>query len=484
MKLNLKLWMAVFSVLTLGACQQVQNNRSEELAVKTGKPLAELQQNILDLRFGMFIHYNIPTYSDQDWPDPDTPVELFNPKKLDCNQWADVAVSANMKYACLTTKHHSGFCIWDTKTTDYCVMHSPLKRDVVREYVDAFRKKGIRTMLYYSILDTHHDIRPGWIDANKVDFIKAQLTELLTNYGEIDALVIDGWDAWWSRISYEEIPFAEIYHHIKSLQPNCLISEHNAGKYPGSELFYTDFKQYEQNAGQFISRETNKLPAQAGLPINKNWFWKEHFPTSPVKSAEFIVYDNLIPLNKAHCNFILNVAPNRDGLVDDNVVAEFKKIGELWKHPGKADKLGPTNKPIIYENLAKKKPMNSSWSFDTRISDLASDDDYTTYWVAYERVKEPFLEVDLQQPMEINAAGFVESDTTEFYNSVKESRIGEYKISYYAGGEWKELDIKPYYDNFVRIHRFPAVKASKVRYDFRNYKPGLAITEVLVYNEK
>lgn len=128
--------------------------------------------------------------------------------------------------------------------------------------------------------------------------------------------------------------------------------------------------------------------------------------------------------------------------------------------------------------------MNSSWSFDTRISDLASDDDYTTYWVAYERVEEPFLEVDLQQPTEINAVGFVESDTTEFYNSVKESRIGEYKISYYAGGEWKELDIKPYSDNFVRIHRFPAVKASKVRYDFRNCKPGLAITEVLVYNEK
>ncbi len=456
----------------------------EIIKTPQGRPLSELQQEILDLRFGMFIHYNIPTYSDQDWPDPDTPVEVFNPKKLDCNQWADVAVSANMQYACLTTKHHSGFCIWDTKTTDYNVMNSPLKRDVVREYVDAFRKKGLRIMLYFSILDTHHDIRPGWINRQQVEFIKAQLTELLTNYGKIDALVIDGWDAWWSRISYEDIPFAEIYWHIKSLQPDCLISEHNAGKYPDSELFYTDYKQYEQNAGQYISRETNRLPAQAGLPINKNWFWKESFPKAPVKSAEFIVYENLIPLNEAHCNFILNVAPNRDGLVDANVVREFKKIGKLWKYPGKAPELGPQNPPVIYENLAKHKPMSSSWSFDTRISDLASDDDFTTYWVAYEKIKEPFLEVDLQKDLEINAVGFVESDSTEFYNRVASSRIGEYEIQYYDGQEWKGLEIEPYYDNFVRMHRFPAVRASKIRYIFRNYVPGLAIKEVLVYNEE
>lgn len=445
--------------------------------------LPRLQQNLMDLRFGMFIHYNMPTYSDQDWPDPDMPVSAFNPSKLDCGQWADVARSANMKYGCLTTKHHSGFCIWDTKTTGYNVMSSPLKRDIVREYVDAFRSRGLRTMLYYSILDTHHGIRPGWIDRGDVEMIKAQLTELLSNYGPIDALVIDGWDAWWSRISYEEIPFEEIYNHIKSLQPDCLVSEHNAGKYPDSELFYSDFKQYEQAAGQLVSRDTNQVPAQSGLPINKNWFWKESFPSDSVKSAEYIVYNNLIPLNEAHCNFLLNVAPNRDGLIDDNVVAEFRKIGQLWQHPGEAPRLTVAKTPVISENLAKRKPMRSSWSFDTRISDLAADDDFETYWVAYERVKEPFLEVDLGEPTEINAAGFVESDTTEFYNSVKSTRIGRYSISYLSDAGWKELPVEPS-DAFVRIHRFPAVKASKVRYDFKDYQPGLAIKEVLVYDEK
>jgi len=182
--------------------------------------LHALQQQFIDLRFGMFIHFNIPTFANADWPDPDLPASVFNPTKLDCNQWARAARSAHMSYGCLTTKHHSGFCIWDTKTTDYNVMHSPFKKDVVREYVNAFRAQGLKVFLYYSILDTHHKLRPGFITRQHIEMIKAQLTELLTNYGEITALIIDGWDAPWSRISYDDVPFEEIYTLVKSLQPN------------------------------------------------------------------------------------------------------------------------------------------------------------------------------------------------------------------------------------------------------------------------
>src|ERR1700677_4228276 len=99
-----------------------------EYAGRTVESLHALQQQFVDLRFGMFIHFNIPTFMDQDWADPDASPAIFNPGKLDCNQWARAAKSAHMSYGCLTTKHHSGFCIWDTKTTDYNVMNSPLKR--------------------------------------------------------------------------------------------------------------------------------------------------------------------------------------------------------------------------------------------------------------------------------------------------------------------------------------------------------------------
>src|ERR1700760_167651 len=155
------------------------------LSLKAQQPLQQLQQQFVDLRFGMFIHFNIPTYMDQDWPDPDAPPAIFNPTKLNCDQWAQAAKSANMSYGCLTTKHHSGFCIWDTKTTDYNVMNSPLKKDVVKEFTDAFRKNGLKVMLYYSILDTHHRLRPNAINRKHIEMVKAQITELLTNYGEI-----------------------------------------------------------------------------------------------------------------------------------------------------------------------------------------------------------------------------------------------------------------------------------------------------------
>src|SRR6201991_1759185 len=225
--------------------------------------LHELQQRFVDLRFGMFIHFNIPTFMNQDWADPDAVPALFNPGRLDCNQWARAAKSAHMAYGCLTTKHHSGFCIWNTKTTDYNVMHSPLKRDVVREYVDAFRAQGLKTCLYYSILDTHHKLRPGHITPQHIEMIKAQLTELLTHYGEITALIVDGWDAPWSRISYDDVPFEDIYRLVKSLQPNCLVMDLNSAKYPKLGLYYTDIKTYEMGAGQRMDAGSNTMPALA-----------------------------------------------------------------------------------------------------------------------------------------------------------------------------------------------------------------------------
>lgn len=449
--------------------------------VQVAKPLSQLQQEFLDLRFGMFIHFNIATFSKHDWPDPNQLPETFNPTKLDCCQWADAAALAGMTYGCLTTKHHSGFCIWPTKTTDYNVMNSPCKRDVVKEYVDAFRKKGLKVFLYYSILDTHHNIRPRWINKSQTQLIKDQLTELFTNYGEISALVIDGWDAGWSRISYEDIPFEEIYRHVKSLQPNCIISEHNAGKYPSEYLFYTDVKHYEQNAGQIISRETNNLPAQAGIPINKNWFWKDTFPFDPVKSAKLIVEDNLVPLNEAHCNFILNVAPNPDGLIDENVISELKKVGQLWKNPGPATKLPFYQKPVVASNLAKGKKMDSSWSEGTAISDKANDDNFSTCWSPSVFLQQPYLEVIFDQPTEINSVGFVELDYKKSSNFI--TKLKSYDLEYWDGAKWQSLGLKNE-PGRVRIYRFNLVKTTKVRLLVNSCVQGMAIAELMVYNEK
>jgi len=439
------------------------------------KSLQELQQEFVNLRFGMFIHFNIPTFMDDDWADPEASPAIFNPQKLDCNQWAKTAKDANMAYGCLTTKHHSGFCIWETQTTDYNVMNSPFRRDVVKEYADAFRKQGLKVMLYYSILDTHHRLRPGHIAPKHIELIKLQLTELLTNYGEITALIIDGWDAPWSRISYDEIPFEDIYRLVKSLQPNCLLMDLNAAKYPSQALFYTDIKSYEQGAGQHISKEHNMLPALSCLPINSHWFWKKDFPTSPVKEPAKMVNENIIPFNKVFCNFILNAAPNRDGLIDDNAVKAFQGIGKLWKNEGSLPPLPDCAAPIISSNIAKFKPTQSSWSWDMHIMDFANDDDFHTGWESNRSVKLPFLEIDLGSEQAFNMLSI-----TEKYNR---NDIRAYKLEYLQNNSWKTL-LPASKQDIIEVCRFERVWGSKVRITIERFDNPPTIAEFGIYNER
>ena len=435
--------------------------------------LAKLQQNFVDLKFGMFIHYNIPTYMNADWPDPEASPAIFNPKKLNCDQWAKAAKSANMTYGCLTTKHHSGFCIWDTKTTDYNVMSSPLKKDVVKEFTDAFRANGLKVMLYYSILDTHHRLRPHSITPKHFEMVKAQLTELLTRYGKIEAIIIDGWDAPWSRISYDDINFEDVYHLIKSIQPDCVLMDLNGAKYPAEGLFYSDIKTYEMGAGQRISKEDNVMPSLACLPIQANWFWKESFPTTAVKDPAKLVNEDIIPLNKVDCNFILNVAPNRDGLFDDNALAALKEIGRLWKNDGPAPKLAPTGQPIISTNLAKNKISNSSWSDDSEIMDFANDDDFTTSWVSSPTVAKPWYEVDFGHDTEFNTV--VISET--------KPNISNYHLEYLQNGVWKPI-VQQENKGKVKVNRFGRVYGNKVRVWVDKADKQVSIAEFGVYNER
>ena len=194
------------------------------------KSLHQLQQEFVDLRFGMFNHFSTSTFLDQDWGDPSCPPEVFNPTKLDCSQWAKAAKSANMTFGCLSVKHHSGFCLWDTKTTDYNVMNSGIKRDFMKEYVDAFRAEGMEIMFHFSILDLNAKLVRNHITLDHIEMVKEQVRELLTNYGPIKALMFDAWDAPWSRLTYEDISFEDIYRLAKSIQPSSIA--HNGQRLP------------------------------------------------------------------------------------------------------------------------------------------------------------------------------------------------------------------------------------------------------------
>lgn len=436
--------------------------------------LRESQQQFVNLKFGMFIHFNMGTYMNEDWADPNAPLSLFNPTKLDCGQWARTARSAKMRYGCLTTKHHNGFCNWDTKTTDYNVMGTPIKRDVVREFSDAFRKEGLKVMLYYSILDMHHDLRPGCITQSHIEMVKEQLTELFTNYGEIEAVIIDGWDAPWSRISYEDVPFEEIYRLIKRLQPNCLVMDLNAAKYPKDALFYTDIKSYEQNAGQHISKETNQLPALSCLPINPTWFWKDSFPTSSVKTPDVIINQNVNPMNRVGCNFILNVAPNRDGLIDDNVVKTLAEVGKLWDDKAvSVPVLSGYDAPIISRNIAKHQTCRSSWASDMWIMDFANDDNFSTAWRSNPQVKEPWYEIDFKRVVPFNMITLADPETS----------IADYSLYYEKEGVWYPIPVKTS-GKTIKVHRFERLWGQKIKLVIKQSSIPPSIAEVGVYDER
>jgi alpha-L-fucosidase len=344
---------------------------------------------------------------------------------------------------------------------------------VVKQFADAFRANGLKVMLYYSILDTHHKLRPNQITPDHIKMIKTQITELLTNYGKIEALIIDGWDAPWSRISYDEVPFDDIYHLVKSIQPECLVMDLNGAKYPAEGLYYTDIKTYEMGAGQRMSADAKRMPSLACLPINTSWFWKTDFPTVPVRNIDKLVTETIVPLNNNSCNFILNVAPNRDGLIDENALEGLKKIGRLWKNEGPTVKLAPLDLPITASNIALKQAANSSWSNDMDIMDFANDDDYKTSWRSNPAVKSPWLELDFK-----NAKGFNLIVLAE-----QKANIKSYKLDYWDGASWTEL-FKGENLSQIKVHRFQRVWGSKVRVQIETYTSTPSIAEFQVFDER
>lgn len=447
-------------------------------SIDVHKPLVQLQQEFLDLRFGMFIHLNMATFEQREWGDPTVSPKIFNPIHLDTDQWADAALSAHMGYGCLTTKHHDGFCLWPTATSSPSVKESSYPHDIVRSYVNSFRKRGLKVCLYYSILDLRANVRAYHIDAEKIYLIQAQLTELLTNYGEITALIIDGWSASWSRIYYDQLPFRTVYDHVKSLQPNCLVADHNFGSYPAALMYYTDIKEYEQHAGQVIPQDS-VIPSQSGTTLQSDWFWKMDYPTQSLRPAKQIVDEWLVPFNERHCNLILNVAPNTDGRFDANAVARLAEVGQLWQNPGAAPRIEKSIQ-ITTPNLAFAQPSFASSIADTSGPDLANDNNVDSAWTADSGQHHGWIEVDFRQPTRFNTATVVARKQSDGKDA---SSISSCQVAYWTEGRWEEL-AKSDHAGAAQAYQFPTVQASRVRLTTKgvgNEPPS--ITEFGIYNE-
>lgn len=303
-------------------------------------------------RLGMFIHWGLYAMpARHEWvrqreqisiADYQKYFDRFDPDLYAPSQWAKRAKAAGMKYAVLTTKHHDGFCLWDTQQTDYKATNTPAGRDLVASYVDAFRAEGLKVGFYYSLLDWHHPdftvdrLHPMANNAEEraknVDrdmsryaaYMREQVRELLTGYGKIDIL--------WFDFSYPgedgkgaaDWESEKLVALVRDLMPNVIMD--NRLDLPGVGDFITP-EQFQPDSGYFDEHGV-LLPWEACQTFSGSWGY--HRDESSWKSMHQLLWMLIDGVSKGG-NLLLNVGPTARGEFDDRACDRLDGIGR-WMH--------------------------------------------------------------------------------------------------------------------------------------------------------
>ncbi|HRD57681.1 MAG TPA: alpha-L-fucosidase [Ferruginibacter sp.] len=310
-----------------------------------------------DDKFGMFIHWGLSSVLGAgEWvmnnrnikvKDYSRLQHVFNPISFNAAQWVTAAKSAGMKYIVFITRHHDGFSNWDTKYSDWKITNSPYGKDVLKQLADECKRQNIKLGLYYSTLDWYRSDYPyetgrtgkGTGRTQKSDyasylqFMKNQLTELLTNYGEIMSIWFDGhWDQtnvegsadMSSRIDWK---YNEIYSLIHRLQPQCLIgNNHHLEPLPGE-----DFQMFEKDlpghnkSGLSFQKASESLPLETCETINGSWGY--NITDNNYKSVNDLLH-YLVNAAGLNTNFLLNVGPMPNGIIQPEFIDTLRAIGE------------------------------------------------------------------------------------------------------------------------------------------------------------
>ncbi|MGE5362059.1 MAG: alpha-L-fucosidase [Bacteroidales bacterium] len=313
-----------------------------------------------EARFGMFIHWGLYAIPAGEWKGVTTYGEWirdsakiplaeyeqfqsqFNPTRFDAREWVRMAKDAGVRYIVITSKHHDGFALFDSGLTDWDVMATPFKRDIMKELVDACREAGLRIGWYHSIMDWHHpDYLPRrpWEKRSAqganydrfVEYLKGQVKELLTKYGPIDVMWFDGqWESTWTHERG-----LDMYRYVRSLQPNIIVN--NRVDKGGGDYQLTRDATF---AGDFGTPEQEVPPM--GLPgvdwetcmtMNDNWGYNSH--DQNFKSPEQLIR-TLVDVASKGGNLLLNVGPTAEGLFPQPSIERLAAIGRWMRVNGES----------------------------------------------------------------------------------------------------------------------------------------------------
>ncbi|MGQ9760462.1 MAG: alpha-L-fucosidase [Thermogutta sp.] len=301
------------------------------------------------MRFGLFIHWGPVSLKGTEigWSRGNqVPVEeydnlykQFNPVNFNADEWVAVAKESGMKYLVITSKHHDGFCIWDSEYTDYDIMSTPFKRDILKELSEACRRQGIVFCTYHSICDWYHPDYPLGSPGGRtqkpnpnmeryVQYLHNQTAEIIRKYGPLGVMWFDGeWEQPWTH-AYG----LALYRHIRSLQPDILINNRVDKGRRGMEGategpdFVGDFDTPEQRVGTF----NRDRPWETCMTICRQWAWK---PNDELKSLPQCL-QILLRTVGGDGNLLLNVGPMPDGQIEPRQVERLKEIGAWLKKYG------------------------------------------------------------------------------------------------------------------------------------------------------
>jgi len=308
-----------------------------------------------EAKYGMFIHFGLYSQLAGEWEgktyeqyavwiqaNADIPSQVyamltstFNPKNFDADFIAKTAKEAGMKYIVITTKHHEGFCLWDSKYTTFDVASTPFSdRDILEELSTACKKYDLKFCTYYSIIDWHHPSQERNIDGNDrwghwgnvrmksgkkseyITYMKNQIRELVENY-DTEMLWFDGdWVYWWDMASGEDL-----YQYIRELKPSIIINNRVSKR----SVFKKDFGTPEQEH----PGESLEYPWEACYTLNNSWGFKK--ADNNWKDAK-TVYKKLKDINTKGGNLLLNIGPKGDGTVPKESIDILLEVGEMLKN--------------------------------------------------------------------------------------------------------------------------------------------------------
>ena len=440
------------------------------------------------MEFYAFVHFNMNTFTDIEWGTGGESPELFNPTELDCRQWALVCKEAGMKGIILTAKHHDGFCLWPTATTEHSVKNSPWKDgkgDVVRELADACQEYGLKLGLYLSPWDRNNAEygTPAYID-----IMREQLRELMTNYGEVFEVWFDGAnggtgyygganeDRRVDRKTYYDWPVTR--QIVRDLEPNAMMFSDAgpdvrwvgnesgwAGETNWSILRRDEFWPGSPNYRELTSGHedgTHWVPAEVDVSIRPGWYYhhSEDHKVHSVKKLVDIYYHSI----GRNASFLLNFPVDMRGLIHENDVDHLMKMVEVIRNDLQTD--------LAWEaRIEASQVRGDSRKFAAR---NVADADPETYWATDDSVLSASLTFDFGQEITFNRF------LVQEYIPLGQ-RVQKFTLEAWINESWEEVETQTTI-GAKRILRFDNVSSEKLRFTILESKACPTISNIEVYH--